>query len=956
MGAYGSGTYGAGAYGVGAGAGGGGVPTAASALPAIAVEVAFGLDPFASRLVAAFSLASVTSGQPNYLYVDLSAVADYTIQAGDVLEYDIYWPGASQWVGVDLSNAADTWILRATTALDQNGINAAPTQDISSRANGVWYHRTIPLTATSSVPGGSIAQDGTGQTITKFMLAMDHPGTGAVQSGTAYLRDIVITNGGRVVKKIWGQASAPPTVPSLVTIAAAPASGSTLTISKAKPLEPVVWSNINKDVRGLTIKRGRQHELDRIEAGTMQVALVNDNRQYDRNNSSGPYYPNVLPLRKIRARALWPLNLVTNGSFESDFSGWFNYGGATIARVANTTGTYLENLGSWVAQITPGGTHRGMGTSPNITDGIVGGQTYTFSAYINIPAGRTFSLYVDEFNAAGGFAAGGSWLMATGNGTMTRYSATVTLNAATASVILYILNEDAANPTILVDGVSLSPGIDDSPNLLSNPSFETSTGGWGVNNGSIARDTTTSLIGIACGKCVAVDATGNYVYSDGLIWGATAGRTYTGTVWVKGSGASIGKQVTAFLSEAGGATGESTAGTHTDMTVRLTANWQKLTCSRVMTQNDRPVARLYVSQQVGSATGDIVYIDAAQVELGAVATDWNPGYSGSGVWYSLFTGYVEQWPRSRSARRQTLEISCIDGLALFGDVTISKYYAQDISGNRINQVLDDLGWPTADRVIDLSSGESQIMPQGIISGASPEINGIQHMQDVAEAELGLLFVDGQGRAVFQSRQARIKPPFTISQAAFYNDPTASGNYQYIDLTPSNDSDQIFNYIYTPPASVTIVTDANRLLYLAEDLASQRQFGPRSFDRSPILATSDDGAQQANYLLARYKQPSTRYDDLVFEPTRQQELWPVLLGRELSDRITVVETFQTGSSITSDQHVESIVHRIDLGDRKRWQTNLSSSPADVQSYWALAGAGGDSWSANSILDQTTRLAY
>jgi hypothetical protein len=47
-------------------------------------------------------------------------------------------------------------------------------------------------------------------------------------------------------------------------------------------------------------KRGRQFELNRIEAGTCQLKLDNSDRRFDPTNASSTYYPNVLPERKAR--------------------------------------------------------------------------------------------------------------------------------------------------------------------------------------------------------------------------------------------------------------------------------------------------------------------------------------------------------------------------------------------------------------------------------------------------------------------------------------------------------------------------------------------------------------------------------------------------------------------------------------------------------------------------------
>jgi hypothetical protein len=63
------------------------------------------------------------------------------------------------------------------------------------------------------------------------------------------------------------------------------------------------WQDITDYVREVRIRRGRQFELDRIDASTLALKLDNSDRRFDPSYVSGPYYPNVLPMRRVRVRA-----------------------------------------------------------------------------------------------------------------------------------------------------------------------------------------------------------------------------------------------------------------------------------------------------------------------------------------------------------------------------------------------------------------------------------------------------------------------------------------------------------------------------------------------------------------------------------------------------------------------------------------------------------------------------
>ncbi len=65
------------------------------------------------------------------------------------------------------------------------------------------------------------------------------------------------------------------------------------------------WTDITDDVRGFLTSRGRNHELRRFEAGTIDMILDNRHGNYNPHNTAGSYSPNVKPAVPIRIRAWW---------------------------------------------------------------------------------------------------------------------------------------------------------------------------------------------------------------------------------------------------------------------------------------------------------------------------------------------------------------------------------------------------------------------------------------------------------------------------------------------------------------------------------------------------------------------------------------------------------------------------------------------------------------------------
>lgn len=119
-------------------------------------------------LYSVFTFANTIAN--NFLYVDMTNVADYTVgaTASDYyLVYDVSWAASGNLIALDLE-CSDGTTLRASAAVDQNGRSCHPATSIPDGSIlNTWYRRRIQLPASFN-----------SKTITRWMLVCEKNSAG----------------------------------------------------------------------------------------------------------------------------------------------------------------------------------------------------------------------------------------------------------------------------------------------------------------------------------------------------------------------------------------------------------------------------------------------------------------------------------------------------------------------------------------------------------------------------------------------------------------------------------------------------------------------------------------------------------------------------------------------------------------------------------------------------------
>ena len=300
------------------------------------------------------------------------------------------------------------------------------------------------------------------------------------------------------------------------------------------------------------------------------------------------------------------------------------------------------------------------------------------------------------------------------------------------------------------------------------------------------------------------------------------------------------------------------------------------------------------------------------------------------ITYDLFYGHIIDWGLDYAAQPDdTVTLSCVDNLALLrtGQLT-DVTYSEESSDTRMGNILDDIGWPAAARSLDV--GVSDVAAVSAYTGSAAPL-----ITELLKAEVGHLFIAGDGDATFKNRTAFSA---LTSQATY--DPGTSLDYEEITLT--YDEDTLYN-----EATVTGQTGSAQT---STDTTSETDHGPHSFP------TGNDGAiigpphalNVAEWIVGIHKDVLVRVTGFVVHPEKDQaNLYVEVLGRELLELVTV-KYDPPGAGTTLDQVVaiQSVAHTIIPGSLVTVFTCFPLSAFETTDYWVLG---------TSLLDSTAILA-
>lgn len=316
--------------------------------------------------------------------------------------------------------------------------------------------------------------------------------------------------------------------------------------------------------------------------------------------------------------------------------------------------------------------------------------------------------------------------------------------------------------------------------------------------------------------------------------------------------------------------------------------------------------RLLAKFEAGTATVDIYDQNG----------DWNPANTSSpyygdliplrkiqiyadynGTRYYLFTGFITNYITNFSIGTDEVSrvtFQCVDAFRLFNGAlvtTIAGSPAGQLSGARVNAILDAIDYPSTLRDIDTGDSTLQADP-------GTERDALTALRTVEDSELGGFFIDAEGRATFLSRSAIISSLGSVSYD-FSDDGTGIA---FQNAQVNYDADILLN-------DVTI-TRSGGTAQNAFNQTSIDTYFTHSGTRSGVLIQTDaESLEMAEMILSTRSDVELRVDsvDLNLEDGDDVARVDAGLNVELLDAATITKAMPGSSSVTQTVLVQGIWH-------------------------------------------------
>ena len=283
----------------------------------------------------------------------------------------------------------------------------------------------------------------------------------------------------------------------------------------------------------------------------------------------------------------------------------------------------------------------------------------------------------------------------------------------------------------------------------------------------------------------------------------------------------------------------------------------------------------------------------------------------SSVTYPIFSGFITSYVNTQPLDATEVAYTTITAVDAFrlGQLaqisTVAGATAGDLSGTRIDQILDQIGWPATMRDVDAGLTTMQADP-------GTARTSLQAMQTVTDSEYGALYVNASGSFVFQDRSVTASS-IGGTTTVFADNGTG---IKYANATWILNDSLVFN-----SASVTRTGGTAQV---ATNAASIAKYFLHSYNIQDLLMQTDAVAlDYAQAYVASRAETSIRCDAVELDLYTDNYNTGIIAALDLDffDPITVITTQPGGSTLEKTLQIFGVSNTITPNSFKTVFTTL-----------------------------------
>ena len=278
--------------------------------------------------------------------------------------------------------------------------------------------------------------------------------------------------------------------------------------------------------------------------------------------------------------------------------------------------------------------------------------------------------------------------------------------------------------------------------------------------------------------------------------------------------------------------------------------------------------------------------------------------------YPIFAGFITTYTTTTPKNANDVvytTITAVDAFRLAQNAQISTVTgaaAGQLSGARINQILDQIGWPATMRDVDAGLTTLQNDP-------GTARTSLAAMQTVETSEYGALYVDAAGSFVFQDRA--VTAGSTGKAPVLFND--NGTNIGYYDAVWRLDDTLVYNSASITRTGGTAQTATNQ--------ASIDKYFIHSYNQQNLLMQTDAVAlDYARAYVASRAETSVRCDAIKLDLYTGNYNAGIIAALSLDyfDPVTITTNQPGGSTLTKTLQVFGVAQSITPNS---WKTTLTT---------------------------------